>query len=300
MRHALALHVAPLLLRVGLGLTFVWAGAAKLTQEMPVTDANRAQLAAWGVIEGNPEEPDTTPQDVLPDRDPIEDDLPAVAPDEPPSEADGITTPDPEPQPADEQAAAAPTASLVALQTELPQSVRRVYGLALLIHARANPMPNDDGTPAMALWPKALAANTLPVYFAWGAAVTELIAGVAVLFGFFTRLGSLPLAGTMAVAMWLTQVGPALQTGNATLGVLPPGMFELSADGYVYTQFLWQIALLLMGLALFCTGPGFLSIDRLLFGPLETSRPSYDPEDDGNVELVPMAGRRAIRPSADD
>jgi uncharacterized membrane protein YphA (DoxX/SURF4 family) len=279
MRHALALHIAPLLLRVGLGVTFLWAGAAKLTQQMPVNESNRAQLAQWGVIEADasqtaapspePEQPSAAEDDAAP---------PAA---DPPSEAD-------------EQA----NASLVALQTDPADSVRRVYGLALLIDASANPAPLEDGTAPMPLWPLGLASGKLPVYFAWAAAVTELVAGIAVLFGFFTRLGAFPLAGTMAVAMWLTQVGPAIQSGDATLGVLPAGMFDLGPGGYVYTQILWQFALLLMAGALFCTGPGFLSIDRLLFGPLTAPAPGYD--DEGDVELVPMSGRRGHRPSDND
>ncbi len=302
MRHALALHLAPLLLRIGLGATFVWAGAAKLTQQMPVTDQNRAQLAAWGVIErdATPSDADA-PADALPPRDepeapPADSDTP---PAEPESEADELA--DPSPDPADEQADAATNASLVALRAELPESVRRVYGLALLIDARANPAPNDDGTTPTPLWPPSLAGDKLPVYFAWAAAVTELVAGVAVLFGFFTRLGALPLAGTMGVAMWLTTVGPPIQQGTATFGFLPPGMFDFNAaDQYVYTMVLWQAALLLMALALVCLGPGFFSIDRLLFGPLVPRRPSYDDTDEGDVELVPMAGRQGRRPRDDD
>ena len=82
MRHALALHIAPLLLRVGLGVTFVWAGAAKLTQEMPVTDQNRAQPAAWGVIEGPAgvgiDVPEITPDVVSPDRELLEEGEPPL------------------------------------------------------------------------------------------------------------------------------------------------------------------------------------------------------------------------------
>lgn len=292
MRHALALHIAPLLLRVGLGITFLWAGAAKLTQQMPVNDSNRAQLAQWGVIEADASQTATpSPEPGQPSA--AEDDAAPPAAD-PPSEADDLnqlqnTTPE-----SDEQA----NASLVALQTDPADSVRRVYGLALLIDASANPAPLEDGTATMPLWPSGLASGKLPIYFAWAAAVTELVAGIAVLFGFFTRLGALPLAGTMAVAMWLTQVGPAIQSGDATLGVLPAGMFDLGPGGYVYTQILWQLALLLMAGALFCTGPGLLSIDRLLFGPLTAPAPGYD--DEGDVELVPMSGRRGRRPADDD
>ena len=36
------------------------------------------------------------------------------------------------------------------------------------------------------------------------------------LIGFFTRLAALPLAGTMLTAMWLTQIGPAIQALNTS------------------------------------------------------------------------------------
>lgn len=297
MRHALALHLAPLLLRLGLGLTFVWAGAAKLTQQMPVNDANRAQLAAWGLVAGDSENPESAPEE-----DPAAEPAPAPAaeepPADPPSEADSLTEPDAGddgPDTGDEVS----SALLVAFQAEPDETVRRVYGLALLIDGSANPMPAEDGSAATPLWPPQLATGKMPVYFAWAAAVTELVAGIAVLFGFFTRLGALPLAGTMAVAMWLTQIGPALQTGDTTLGVLPQGMFEIGAGGYVYTQLLWQFALLLMAGAVFCTGPGFLSIDRLLFGPLTEPDRRYGGDDD-DVEFVPMSGRQGSRPGDDD
>ncbi|MEO0630575.1 MAG: hypothetical protein AAFY46_07580, partial [Planctomycetota bacterium] len=124
MRHALALHLAPLMLRIGLGLTFVWAGAAKLTQEMPVTDQNRAQLAAWGVIEGGTESPE--PQDVTPEPDEQAEtpDTPSPAdeaPPEPESEADGLVDPVPAGPPADDQASAETNASPVAFQSDQPE-----------------------------------------------------------------------------------------------------------------------------------------------------------------------------------
>ncbi|MEO1583664.1 MAG: DoxX family membrane protein [Planctomycetota bacterium] len=294
MRHALAIHFAPLLLRVALGLTFVWAGAGKLSQQMPVTPANQATLASWGLLgaatqpstpapkpEPGPETETEQPPKVTSPESP-----PADTPADPPSEADGIETP-PTDSATDPDA---PEVSFVAYQLDAPKTVRAVYGIALLIDASANPTPTDANPSPMPLWPPALAADKLPVYFAWAAAVTELIAGVAVLFGFFTRLGALPIAGTMAVAMWLTEVGPAIQTGNNTLGFLPPDMFVRSNGIFEYTVFLWQLALLAAAGALACIGPGFLSIDRLLFGPAEThSRPTRSSPDDDDVTLVPMS-----------
>jgi uncharacterized membrane protein YphA (DoxX/SURF4 family) len=163
-------------------------------------------------------------------------------------------------------------------------------GLALLIDAAANPAPDEYGTARAPLLPPASAQGKWPVYLAWTAAVVELIAGAAVLLGFFTRLASLPLAGTMAAAIWLTQVGPAIQSGSSVLGFLPQGVFDLQPDDdYAYAQLLWQFALLLMAVALFFSGPGALSIDRVLFGPIAPPDPGR--HDDEPVELVP------IRPS---
>ena len=67
----------------------------------------------------------------------------------------------------------------------------------------------------------------------------------------------------MGMAMWLTQIGPAIQSGNTWLGFLP---MNDPWNVATYSVFLWQLALLAAGLALAFSGPGTLSLDRFIFG----------------------------------
>jgi hypothetical protein len=307
MRHALALHIAPLMLRLALGLTFVWAGAAKLTQEMPVTDQNRAQLAAWGVIEGpaatEADVPEITPDPQTPDGElleagepPLPADMPAAEPPEPESEADDLT----EPGSADEQASAEANAALVAFQIDAPERVRRVYGLALLINARANPAPKDDGSSvhaAVAPGPRRrLAACVFRLGRRRHRARRRHRRALRLLHP-PRRAPARRHHGRGHVAH--PPSAPPIQQGTATLGVPAARHVRLQcpAGQYVYTHGpLAGRAPAHGGALLLCTGPGFFSIDRLLFGPLQPAAPRYDDSDDGDVELVPMAGRQGVRP----
>ncbi|MGP1273625.1 MAG: DoxX family membrane protein [Phycisphaerales bacterium] len=288
MRHALALSVAPLLIRIVLGLTFLWAGMAKLTQYFEPSPEQADILRSWRVLEGGPapearSEARTT-RDTQPEPRPETQPSPAGDPaPSPPADTAPVDEPEPESSEPDAQPVA------LTLQTG-PAEVRGVYRIALLIHASASPA---DG--ARPLWPPALAQGSWPVILAWAAAVSELVFGGAVLLGFFARLSALPLAGTMGVAMWLTQIGPAVQSGNAFLGVLPGGVFDLGPGGYAYTMILWQFALLMASLSLLLTGPGAVSVDRMLFGAPSHSDEDDEgfDEDDEDVEFVKMPRRRA-------
>jgi uncharacterized membrane protein YphA (DoxX/SURF4 family) len=268
-------------------LTFLWAGAGKLTQQMTPSPAQAARLAAWGVIAApqSSEPPSAAPPtqpglepNVLPEVEPEPESLEQLPPGGTSGLAtDGVVTP-------------------AGWSAEQTTTVRRLYGLALLIDAAASPpLERPNG---MTLVPDAAATGRLPVYLAWTAAAVEVAAGAAVLIGFFTRLAALPLALTMVTALWLTQIGPAVQSGSAVLGFLPTGVFALQADSdYAYGQLLWQLALLLMALALVCVGPGALSLDRIVFGPVRPRRaPQPEPAAaEPPVELVPI---RAVRPAS--
>ncbi|MBL8757211.1 MAG: DoxX family membrane protein [Phycisphaerae bacterium] len=144
-----------------------------------------------------------------------------------------------------------------------PVRVRRLYGLALLLHSAANPAPSPDGKPRMPLWPPQAVTGSLPVYFAWAAALTELVGGGLVLVGLLTRLSALAQAGVMAVALWLTQIGPAVQSGRTLLGFLPDRP-PFSVEGWM--PVLWIFALLMAALALFFSGPGVAALDQVIFG----------------------------------
>ncbi len=141
-----------------------------------------------------------------------------------------------------------------------PVRVRRVYGLALSMHAGAI-APAEK--PGMTLWPARLSTGSIPVYLAWSVALTELVGGAAIFVGLLTRLAALGQAGVMLGAMWLTQIGPAIQGGNALLGFLPnKPIFDVPS----WMPLLWQFALLLMAVGLFFAGPGVAAMDNLLFG----------------------------------
>lgn len=278
-RQRTGLSVPPLLLRLVLALVFIWAGYTKVFGTFEVTDENRASLVAAGVLpkgqtvpdpvipDPADEEPATEP-DPEPAPDPIPEDVPEaepepVSPVEPaPQPEDPVTVPEPDP------AADDPTELVFVAQTQpAAKTVRNANGIALALHAGANPQPvtDEDGTTTtpLALVPQGLGQPPWPKYLAWAAAITELLAGGFLLIGLFTRLSGLALAGVMGVAMWLDQIGPAIQSGKAWLGFLPAGGL---ANMGAYETLLFQLALFAMGLALLFSGSGMLSLDRWIFG----------------------------------
>lgn len=272
-RHRTALSVPPLFLRLVLALIFIWAGYAKIFGTFAVDDTNRAALTAAGVLAQPtlvPPDPEPEPEPeplVVPDVEP--DDEPEVLPEEDPQDEPETTSPvepaptgDPDPLASGDSA----RIMLVAQTQTTPDRVKNLNGIAMMLHTGAHPQPvvNDDGTTTtpMALVPDTLGSPPWAVRLAWAAALTELIAGGLLLIGLFTRLAGLSVAGVMAVAMWLTAIGPAIQGGNAFLGFLPQPDINMSE----YKEFLFQLALFAMGLALLFSGGGMLSLDRWIFG----------------------------------
>lgn len=160
-----------------------------------------------------------------------------------------------------------------------PVKVRGLYGLVLLMHHANNPTgAHEDGTPYRPIWPDAASSGNRLVILAWVAALSELVFGVLCLVGFFTRLGALSFAATMLTAIWLTEIGPAVQAGMTVLGFLPPD--RPAFDPAAWRNLLWQFALLMSSLALVALGPGRLSIDHLLFGGMTSTRRDRDDDDD--------------------
>lgn len=140
--------------------------------------------------------------------------------------------------------------------------VRVVYRLALMLHGASKPGTSESGKPTIALWPAQLSAGNYPVYLAWAVTLTELVGGFFVLLGVLTRLSALGIASVMGGAIWLTQIGPAVQSGKALLGFLPThGAFD---PAWMPLQF--QVALLCMSVALLFAGPGVAALDNVLFG----------------------------------
>jgi len=289
-----ALAMPPLILRLVLAATFIWAGFAKVFGTMEVTDANRPALVAAGVlsaptqtpIQPDPprdappadQEPDQQPDQTPPDRapqekgDPLPEPIVQPAPpppaDQPPADPDAQDDPQDEPQdePQPDTASAGASVALVAQVARAPaETVAAANRLALLLHKAGNPPTSADPTVAepMPLVPKIVANPPWTVRLAWAAAIVELAAGVFLLAGFLTRLSALAVAGVMLSAMWLTEVGPAIQAGDALLGFLPN---RNPWDVTAYATLLWQLALLGAALAVVFAGPGALALDRVLFG----------------------------------
>ena len=109
-----------------------------------------------------------------------------------------------------------------------------------------------------------------PVALAWLTTLTELIGGGLLLVGLFSRVWGLGLAIVMAAAFYLTSYGQLLEVGP----------FAMAADiesGYAaFNRMYVQLGLGVLALGVFLTGPGPLSLDRLLFRPNHAKDPDYD------------------------
>ncbi len=252
-RDSLAISVTPLLLRVALGITFVWAGAGKVLETMPVQGEAAAALANMGVLTPTSVSPTSAAREDVPSR----------------------TLPPTLIQPAEKPAAPA-AKKYSAADFPNPVEVKRLYGIALLIDSCAHPS-DVDGTARMALWPPNAARGMWPSILAWAVALTELIGGFLLLVGLFTRLSALGIAGTMLGAMWLTVIGPAIQSGATRFGFLPDyPAFDIEK----WKNLLWQFGLFMSALGLFFAGPGALAADRMLFPrslPVSKPKPAAAP-----------------------
>lgn len=255
--------VAPIFLRLVLGVTFVWAGAGKIWSEREFTGEAAGQIAAWS--QGKSTMSPTAPKVEAPNVEKPAD-KPGEKPADGPAGSPSASSTEPEkPEaqipPVNPPSAGAPDAVVPIVITDAPPvRARSLMGIALMIKKASVPTTRADGTTGMALVPAKAADGEMPVYLAWGAAVTELVAGVLVLIGLMTRLWALSLACVMAVAMWLTQIGPAVAAGGAVLGFLPPhAMFDIPA----WQPLMWQFSLLGASLALMFTGAGTLSFDSM-------------------------------------
>jgi uncharacterized membrane protein YphA (DoxX/SURF4 family) len=254
-----AVAVPPIFLRLVLAITFLWAGLGKVIESAPFEGAAAARLANLGV---QPELPADAPA-------PFPDTLPDTLPEahEPIDPAPPIDPIDPEARAPQSQTQApafvrTQTRAEVYTAADFPEPVmfKRVYGLALLVDTATTPAPGPDGTTPEPFWPQWAGEGSWPVVLAWAAVATELLAAVLLIFGFLARLAGLAVAGTMVSAAWLTQIGPALQSGDTALGFLPAyPAFEIAA----WTPLLWQFALFGAGMAIAFSGAGALSLDRL-------------------------------------
>ncbi|MFN9063453.1 MAG: DoxX family protein, partial [bacterium] len=165
----------------------------------------------------------------------------------------------PPPPPAPSWPAYLPKGTMTAADFPDAVGTRRVHQITLLLIKSAFPPPRADGTPGKTAWPVRLALDPWPRYIAWASALVELIGGILVLAGFFTRLGAFMLSTVMLSAIWLTQIGPAIASGQTTLMILPTRTWWEPSQWAVP---LWQLANLCMSLALVAAGPGWLALDK--------------------------------------
>lgn len=267
-RRSFGVLLAPVVLRIALAVTFIWAGLGKIVATMPIDEGQAAKLASMGVnvAEGSSAAPAAAPASE-PGPPPAASTAPGPAhspiaptPDERAVRPDAAATArdarDEQSQPA---SAGQPAAGDPAAASQ--RKVRRVWGLALRIHESANPGVGGDGAPRMKLWPASIGSGNWPRYFAIAVVVTELGGGVLLAFGLLTRLGALSLAGVMLGAMWLDQIGPAMQAGTTVLWVLPA---HDAWDVAAWRPILWQLSLLSAAVAVALLGAGAPSLDRAL------------------------------------
>jgi uncharacterized membrane protein YphA (DoxX/SURF4 family) len=198
LRDKLALSVAPILLRVLLGLVFLWVGLGKVVDRIPVSGDDAVILTQLGAFEAD----------------------------------DGET-------------------------------VRRLNEDALLIYRGANPAPDDAGRPRASTWPSALAGGNAPVVLAWTGALVAIVGGSMMLVGLLTRLWAAVLMLSMIVVLWLAQLGPAIQTGQTTMGIFPDRPLFNPAEWH---GVIWPFSLFMAAMTLVLAGPGAYSLDRAIFG----------------------------------
>lgn len=273
-REKLALVVPPVLIRVVLGVTFLWAGLGKFS-DMAVQGESAAILANMGVgvLVKAADQPPPIPEFDMP-IEPLPE--PESIPETPerPIEGGGQSS--------------LGQGAIVLVQDEKrvygaddfpnPVMVKRLYGLALMIDKAADPPLTEASEPQMALWPSGIGHGRWPLLAAWSATLTEVSAGLFLLFGFLTRISSLAIGVVMGVAIWLTTIGPAIQAGGARFGFLPAfDAFDIDA----WTTPMWQFALFFCAIALLLLGPGPVSVDRALFRP---ARAAKDEPDDTKSE----------------
>ncbi|MEQ8770278.1 MAG: DoxX family protein [Phycisphaerales bacterium] len=299
-RDQVALTLPALFLRVLLASVFIWAGLAKITTTVPVTPDTAAALASLGVPIGPPVAPEPEPAASPRLPEPSDGDAPTkTTPTETPPPATEL--PDPEtadPQPDQPETDAEPPADAgdgsstllltawsqddgttetdapaerrigstagIITASDFPEggSVRTLEMLALVIDNATNPPLDADSNRPDPIWPDAIGSGPWPRVHAWSVAIVEVAAGVFILLGLFTRLSALSLFAVMLGAMWLTQIGPAMQSSATMLGFLPDhALNDFDAWGKLWMQF----SLAVSALALAFLGAGPVSIDRAIF-----------------------------------
>ena len=271
-RDSFAVSVAPIFLRLLLGTTSIWPGLGKFMAEMPVKGDQAAALANMGVASVQAKANSAAPEPAKPAKDPA---APKDAPKDPPkkTKAEGPT------ESAVRLASFAVTPVQSSARTftgaDFPNDIQvaRMYGIALAVQG-AGKLPADSKA-AFPLFPPQITEGQWPLYQAWAVALTELIGGFLVLTGLLTRFASFCIAGVMLGAIWLTEVGPAMQSGNALFFILPGNRETFGGD---WNTLIIQCSMLAMALNLMFAGAGGLSMDRAISGRPVVSKPKPAPQ----------------------
>jgi uncharacterized membrane protein YphA (DoxX/SURF4 family) len=267
-RRSLSMNFGPLLLRVAIGATFLWAGWPKIMvkdafpPEALATLANlgvdRAQRAATGApgapaAPGAPSNPDGALPDPSSDR----------------GEHRVILA---------QSGAGAPARVYSSGDFAGPVELSRLHHVAIGLHAQS--------VGDKPVWPKALGSDPWAIRLAYAVAWTELLAGAFVLIGLFTPLSAFAIACVMGGAMWLTQIGPAtIGGGPSFLGFLPP-LENFAPNPMGWQTFILQLTLFAAAVSLMFSGAGAISVDRWIFGSRKgdgssgEGRASYNSDDD--------------------
>lgn len=238
--------IVPTLARIVLAVAFVSAGWNKVFEDGQFTAEQATQLKGLG-INPEPDTPKVTLNDsqthivVLasyrlqdpPPADPA-DSQPATPPSAPPSTA-GDAPPPAADNPATQQPQA-PTASA----EPLPPGTYKAQGLH-----HVTLMLADNNIPQ-------------PVWMARLAAFTELVGGAMLLLGLFSRIWGLGLAIAMGVAFYLVSM--------KMNGIFDMDPRRFALDIAKYNTAYCQAGLFVLAFGIFLTGPGPLSLDRMLFG----------------------------------
>jgi len=125
-----------------------------------------------------------------------------------------------------------------------------------------------------------LEANNLPepVLMTHVATWTELVGGILILLGFLSRIWGLGLAIAMGVAFYTT-------TMSTYLGGFPNSIFRIAAEDIpLFNTVFSQLGLFVLAFGVMLTGPGPVSIDRLIM-PRKSSGDEYDDDDEPSVQI---------------
>ena len=135
-----------------------------------------------------------------------------------------------------DQPVVSPPAAMPTLDDSATYTAKGMHRVTLMCHENA--------------WP-------VPKYMALAAGITELLGGGMLLIGFLSRIWALGLAITMGVAFFFVSMGY-----NQIFATNP---FEFALQHGQFNAAFSQLGLFVLSFGVLMTGPGPLSLDRMLF-----------------------------------